>query len=79
MVLHKHIYSAITSLTLTSAGILSCGAEGRPGRGEEEKATGVDSSAGEPRTRSNIRAKRWSRLEWWEGLVNALCKASEGM
>ena len=53
---------------------MSCGAEGRPEREEEEKAAaGVDSSSeGEPRTRSNSRAKRWSRLEWWEGLVNAL-------
>lgn len=59
---------------------MSCGAEGRPGSGEEKAAAGVDSSsAGEPRTRSNSRAKRWSRLEWWVGLVNALCKVSEGM
>ena len=52
-------------------------------RKEEEEentaAAGVDSSEGEPRMRSNIRAKRWSRLEWWEGLVNALCKVSEEM
>ena len=52
-------------------------------REEEEEentaAAGVDPSEGEPRMRSNIRAKRWSRLEWWEGLVNALCKVSEGI
>ena len=44
---------------------------GRPVREEEEKATGAESS-GLPRTRSNIRAKRWSNVEWWEGFENAL-------